>query len=79
MSSHTEQRAATSRVDRRAVELSSWITTTGQSMQKSTGVRTADEPVGIVISRGANPDAAPALLAFVWGPADVEPQDLIAA
>jgi hypothetical protein len=27
------------------------------------------EPVGIVISRGARAEAAPRLLAYVWGPA----------
>jgi hypothetical protein len=29
----------------------------------------SNEPVGIVISRGAAPAAAAPLLAFVWGPA----------
>jgi hypothetical protein len=29
-----------------------------------------DEPMGIVISRGAEKDLSPAVLAFVWGPAD---------
>jgi len=27
------------------------------------------EPIGIVISRGARSDEAPALFAYVWGPA----------
>ena len=31
-----------------------------------------DEPMGIVISRGAETDLAPTVLAFVWGPADIE-------
>ena len=32
----------------------------------------ADEPMGIVISRGVETDLVPTVLAFVWGPADVE-------
>lgn len=48
-------------------------------MQKSPTIRTVDEPVGIVISRGVDRDAPPALLAFVWGPADTEPPELVAA
>lgn len=32
----------------------------------------ADEPMGIVISRGVEKDLAPTVLAFVWGPADAE-------
>ncbi len=31
-----------------------------------------DEPMGIVISRGAEKDLSPTVLAFVWGPADAE-------
>ena len=32
----------------------------------------ADEPMGIVISQGLDREPAPTVLAFVWGPADVE-------
>jgi hypothetical protein len=39
----------------------------------------ADEPMGIVISRGAEQDPAPTVLAFVWGPADMEMPELAAA
>jgi hypothetical protein len=39
----------------------------------------ADEPMGIVISRGAEKDLAPAVLAFVWGPADADAPELAAA
>ena len=39
----------------------------------------ADEPMGIVISRGAELDLAPTVLAFVWGPADAEMPELFAA
>jgi hypothetical protein len=28
-----------------------------------------EEPIGIVISRGARPDEKPAVFAYVWGPA----------
>ncbi len=38
-----------------------------------------DEPMGIVISRGAEQDLAPTALAFVWGPADIEMPELVAA
>jgi hypothetical protein len=38
-----------------------------------------DEPMGIVISRGAELDLAPTALAFVWGPADIELPELVAA
>ncbi len=38
-----------------------------------------DEPMGIVISRGAEIDLAPTALAFVWGPADFELPELAAA
>ena len=40
------------------------------------------EPVGIVISRGSRAEPAPAILAFVWGPAPEltpVPQDTNAA
>jgi hypothetical protein len=35
----------------------------------------ADEPVGIVISRGTREDVSPRVLAYIWGqvPADDEP------
>ncbi|MES3034421.1 MAG: hypothetical protein V4813_10555 [Gemmatimonadota bacterium] len=39
----------------------------------------ADEPMGIVISRGAEQDLAPTVLAFVWGPADADLPELAAA
>ena len=42
-------------------------------------VQTTDEPMGIVISRGAQQDPAPTVLAFVWGPADAELPELAAA
>jgi hypothetical protein len=32
------------------------------------------EPVGIVISRGSDPEPAPALFAYMWAP-DPEPTD----
>lgn len=38
-----------------------------------------DEPMGIVISRGVEKDPAPTVLAFVWGPADVDMPELVAA
>jgi len=38
-----------------------------------------DEPMGIVISRGAERDLAPTVLAFVWGPADYELAELLAS
>ncbi len=37
-----------------------------------------DEPMGIVISRGAEADLAPTVLAFVWGPADADLPELAA-
>lgn len=40
---------------------------------------TTDEPMGIVISRGAEVDPAPTVMAFVWGPADIELSELIEA
>lgn len=40
---------------------------------------TTDEPMGIVISRGAETDLAPTVLAFVWGPADADLPELAAA
>jgi hypothetical protein len=39
----------------------------------------AEEPLGIVISRGAEPEQAPTVLAFVWAPEDVELPELVAA
>jgi hypothetical protein len=35
-----------------------------------------DEPMGSVISRGAEADLAPTVLAFVWGPADADLPEL---
>lgn len=40
---------------------------------------TTDEPMGIVISRGAELDLAPTVLAFVWGPAEADLPELAAA
>jgi len=39
----------------------------------------SDEPMGIVISRGSEHEQVPAVLAFVWGPADVEIPQLVTA
>jgi hypothetical protein len=39
----------------------------------------AEEPMGIVISRGAEPERAPTALAFVWAPVDIEVPELAAA
>jgi hypothetical protein len=38
-----------------------------------------DEPMGIVISRGAEQDPTPSVLAFVWGTMDVDLPELAAA
>lgn len=38
----------------------------------------ADEPMGIVISRGTEADMAPTVLAFVWGPVDADLTELAA-
>lgn len=47
-------------------------------MAKKQMPTTADEPMGIVISRGAEADRAPTVLAFVWGPAETEMPELAA-
>jgi hypothetical protein len=39
----------------------------------------SDEPMGIVISRGAEKDLAPTVLAFVWGPADADLMEFASA
>ena len=39
----------------------------------------SDEPMGIIISRGTELHTAPTVLAFVWGPADADLPELIAA
>ncbi len=39
----------------------------------------ADEPMGIVISRGAEQEFAPTVLAFVWGPVDCDMPEFAAA
>lgn len=49
------------------------------SMAKKKNQVPVDEPMGIVISRGAEQDLAPTALAFVWGPADIEMPELVAA
>ena len=46
-------------------------------MAKKTLTSTADEPMGIVISRGVEADRAPTVLAFVWGPADADLPGLV--
>ena len=51
----------------------------GDGMAKTKIQVPADEPMGIVISRGAEQDLAPTVLAFVWGPADAEMPELFAA
>ena len=51
----------------------------GDGMAKKKIQVPADEPMGIVISRGAEQDLAPTVLAFVWGPADAEMPELFAA
>lgn len=38
-----------------------------------------DEPMGIVISRGAEKELAPTVLAFVWGQVDAELPEFAAA
>ncbi|MCC7054008.1 MAG: hypothetical protein IT355_12160 [Gemmatimonadaceae bacterium] len=43
--------------------------------KKKSSVAT-DEPMGIVISRGAEVDPTPTVMAFVWGPADPEQTEL---
>ena len=50
----------------------------GMAKKKTTQVP-ADEPMGIIISRGAEQDLAPTVLAFVWGPVDAEMPELFAA
>jgi hypothetical protein len=45
-------------------------------MAKKKGQAVTDEPMGIVISRGAETDLAPTVLAFVWGPADADLPEL---
>ena len=50
-----------------------------ESMAKKKNQIPIDEPMGIVISRGAEQDLAPTALAFVWGPADIEMPELVAA
>lgn len=42
-------------------------------MKADTAILT-QEPVGIVISRGADPEPAPAMFAYMWAPAP-EPTD----
>jgi len=48
-------------------------------MTKKKNQSVSDEPMGIVISRGTVPDLAPTVLAFVWGPADSDLAELLAA
>lgn len=48
-------------------------------MAKKKNQRVSDEPMGIVISRGAEQDLAPTVLAFVWGPADFDLAEPLAA
>jgi hypothetical protein len=51
----------------------------GEMMAKKKAQGSSDEPMGIVISRGAEQDLAPTVLAFVWGQADLEHPELVAA
>lgn len=48
-------------------------------MSKKATLSVSSEPMGIVISRGAERDPAPTVLAFVWGPADYDLAELLAA
>jgi len=48
-------------------------------MGKTDKQAASDEPMGIVISRGAEADRLPTVLAFVWGPADVDERELLTA
>ncbi|HYW52039.1 MAG TPA: hypothetical protein VE861_15600 [Gemmatimonadaceae bacterium] len=45
-------------------------------MAKKKAQVASDEPMGIVISRGAEADLTPTVLAFVWGPADADLPEL---
>jgi hypothetical protein len=49
------------------------------AMSKKSAVVPVQEPMGIVISRGAEHELAPALLTFVWGSADLDQSELAAA
>ncbi len=51
----------------------------GETMAKKKAQGSNDEPMGIVISRGAEQESAPTVLAFVWGQADLEYPELAAA
>lgn len=53
--------------------------TRGETMAKKKVQGPDDEPMGIVISRGAEKDALPTVLAFVWGSADLELPEFAAA
>jgi hypothetical protein len=48
-------------------------------MAKKQTRSSAEEPMGIVISRGNEADSAPTVLAFVWGPVDADLPELVAA
>lgn len=48
-------------------------------MAKKKNQSVPDEPMGIVISRGAAQELAPTVLAFVWGEADYDLAELLAA
>ncbi|MEX2182141.1 MAG: hypothetical protein WD771_08875 [Gemmatimonadaceae bacterium] len=43
-------------------------------MERASQVGLADEPVGIVISRGSRDEAIPRFSAYVWGPVPDEPE-----
>jgi hypothetical protein len=42
-------------------------------MKRKTAVAVTDEPVGIVISRGADREQPPVMFAYVWAPAPETP------
>lgn len=45
-------------------------------MEKKKQQVMTNEPMGIVISRGAETDLPPTVLAFVWGPVDADLPEL---
>jgi len=48
-------------------------------MKGKTNTRSEQEPIGIVISRGAMKEQAPAVFAYVWGPAPEVSEDILEA
>jgi hypothetical protein len=43
--------------------------------KRKTAVAVSQEPIGIVISRGAEREKPPAAFAYVWAPAPEAPED----